>query len=50
MRAYFKRVLTLIIGGVVFLGIPFLFGEFGLLIFSWIPALYAMAYLDGEDI
>jgi hypothetical protein len=42
-----KRLFSLSIGLTIFIGIPFLFGQWWLLA-SWIPALMAMFYLDFE--
>lgn len=45
MKPYLRRLLTLSIGLLIFIGTPYLFGGWWLL-GSWIPALFAMFYLD----
>jgi hypothetical protein len=45
---YLKNLLTLIIGGGILVGIPVYFHSPGLLCLSWIPALFAMAFLQQD--
>lgn len=44
---YFKRLFNLVIGLAIFVGIPYFFG-WGWLFLSWLPALFAVLYLDND--
>ena len=43
--AYIRRLIALAIGTAILIGIPYQFGV-GFILLSWIPALFAMLYLD----
>jgi len=45
-KEYFKKVINIIIGFIVLLGIPYLAGSWLWLIVSWFPALFTMMYLE----
>lgn len=46
MKEFIRRLVILIIGLAIFIGIPAYFNTTGLLMLSWIPALVAMTFLD----
>lgn len=45
MLIFLKRILILIIGLAIMIGVPYQFG-WGWLFGSWIPALFAVTYLE----
>ena len=47
MIKYLKKMFTLSIGIAIMVLIPYYFG-WGWLFVSWLPALFAMLYLDDE--
>ena len=47
MKNYTKKLLTLAVGAIILIGIPYYAGWIWLVV-SWFPALVAMAYLDSE--
>jgi hypothetical protein len=49
MKGYNRRLLNVLIFLVIFLGLPLLFKEGPLLMFSWIPAAWAVDYLDKAN-
>ena len=48
MKKYFKRLLTLSLGGLVMFGIPYFYGEPAWVLFCWIPAAFVLDYLDDK--
>lgn len=44
----FKKLLVLSVFGSALIGIPYLAGNWGWLLVSWIPALIVFCYLDDE--
>ncbi len=46
MKEFLKRLIILIIGFLIFIGIPLYFDQLGLFFISWLPALFAIMYLD----
>lgn len=47
MNTFFKKLIIVIIGATIFLGIPYIFG-WGFIFLSWLAALIIMMYLEEE--
>ncbi len=46
---YLKRIFNVVVFFVIFLGIPFIAGNWGWLLVSWLPAVLIINYLEyGE--
>lgn len=50
MLQYLKKLATLAIALAILVGIPLMAGNWGILFFSWIPALFAFMYLADDEI
>lgn len=46
MQKTFRKLLILLLGAIVFIGLPLLFKSTWLLFISWMPAMFVMIYLD----
>ncbi|GAF88126.1 unnamed protein product [marine sediment metagenome] len=48
MMQYIKRLFSIIIGVIVFIGPSLYTDNFAWMFFTWIPALFVVMYLDNE--
>lgn len=46
MQKILGKLLILLLGAIVFIGLPLLFNSTWLLFISWIPAMFIVIYLD----